>query len=132
MDSRAFEEAANEIFAALPSRFIGSLQNVVIMVSDFPDEAVRREMQLETPYDLLGLYQGFPITERSISDSGLLPDLIHLYRLPILTFCEETGEQVMHCIRHVLVHEIGHYFGFSDEEMEAIEAGAKDLEKMNE
>ncbi len=132
MDANAFEKAANEIFSALPTYFTRSLQNVVIMVSDYPDVEVHHEMQLESPYELLGLYQGHPMGERSVGDSGQLPDLIHLYRCPILAFCRETGEDTLHCIRHVLVHEIGHYFGFSDEEMEAIEAGAKDLEKMNE
>ncbi len=121
MDADEFQLLAERAYAQLPQRFVQAIDNVVVLTDDFPDAAVQREMQVESAYDLLGLYQGWPLPERGSSYGGHPPDVIHLYRQPILLWCRENGEDVAHCIRHVLVHEIGHYFGFSDEEMTAIE-----------
>jgi len=127
MNADEFQLLAEQAYAQLPQRFVQAIDNVVVLTDDFPDAGVQREMGLESKsesesvYELLGLYQGWPLPERGSSYGGHPPDVIHLYRQPILQWCRENGEDVAHCIRHVLVHEIGHYFGFSDEEMERIE-----------
>ncbi|MDQ6986359.1 MAG: metallopeptidase family protein [Mariprofundaceae bacterium] len=121
MDADEFQSLAEHAYATLPQRFIAAIDNVVVLTEDFPDADVQREMETASAYDLLGLYQGWPLPERGSAYAGHPPDVIHLYRQPILAWCSAHGEDVAHCIRHVLVHEIGHYFGFSDAEMEAIE-----------
>lgn len=121
MNPEAFQQIAEEELASLPVHFLDAIENVVIAVDEFADAETLAEMKIDDPFGLLGLYQGWPLPERGSSYGGQLPDMIHLYRQPILAVCAETGEELRHCIRHVLVHEIGHYFGFSDEEMEAIE-----------
>lgn len=121
MDAETFQQLAEEAYASLPAYFVDAIDNVVVLSDDFPDEDVQAEMQTTSPYDLLGLYQGWPLPERGSGYGGHPPDVIHLYRQPILAYCRDTGEEVAHCIRHVLIHEIGHYFGFSDREMEMIE-----------
>jgi len=122
MDADAFQRRASEIFAALPARFLEAIDNVVVIAEEFPDAQTMRQMDLGSPYDLLGLYSGWPLPERGSSYGGLPPDVIYLYRAPILDYAERHGLSVDDCIRHVLVHEIGHYFGFSDDEMAHIEA----------
>jgi len=121
-----FQALAESALASLPGQFTDCIENVVICVEEEADMATLADMGMASPEELLGLYQGWPLPERGISYSGHLPDTIHLYRKPILSFCDETGEDIGYCIRHVLIHEIGHYFGFSDEEMEAIERRAEE------
>jgi predicted Zn-dependent protease with MMP-like domain len=121
MDADAFQRMAEDAYAALPEKFVAAIDNVVVLTDDYPGVEVQLEMQVTSPFDLLGLYQGWPLPERGSGYGGHPPDVIHLYREPILAYCREYGEDVAHCIRHVLIHEIGHYFGFSDAEMEAIE-----------
>jgi len=121
MDADAFQALAEEAYAGLPEKFVAAIDNVVVLTDDYPAVEVQREMQATSPYELLGLYQGWPLPERGGSYGGHPPDVIHLYREPILAYCREHGEDVAHCIRHVLIHEIGHYFGFSDADMEGIE-----------
>jgi len=116
-----FHFLAEKAMASLPEKFRDAIENVVICIEEEPDTDTLEAMRAESSNELLGLYQGWPLPERGISYAGHLPDTIHLYRKPILAFCDETGELPEHCVRHVLIHEIGHYFGFSDEEMEAIE-----------
>lgn len=125
MNADEFRLVAEQALNALPERFRLALENVVMVTEDFPTAEICSQMRLETPFELLGLYDGSPVTERPAVSSGSLPDMIYLYRQPILTACRETGEAVEHCIRHVLVHEIGHHFGYSDAEMERIEAQAE-------
>ena len=127
MNSEEFRLAAEEALQSLPEQFCRALENVVIVTEEFPSEEVRRDMGLESPFELLGLYEGEPVTERPAVASGNLPDMIHLYRQPILALCQEDGEDVRHCIRHVLIHEIGHHFGYSDDEMERIENEAEGM-----
>ena len=81
-------------------------------------------MKLESPYELLGLYRGVSLDEKSVSESPQDVDMIFLYRTPLLDYWCETGEDLSHLIRHVLIHEIGHHFGFSDADMEKIESGS--------
>ncbi|MCB2108426.1 MAG: metallopeptidase family protein [Rhodobacteraceae bacterium] len=104
-------------------------KDVVIQVTEFPDDEVCAEMELESSFDIMGLYQGIALDEKSIEQSGTMPDFVFLYRRPILDYWAETGEDLRHLVRHVLIHEIGHHFGFSDAEMEALEAQATAEEK---
>jgi len=120
------EALANAAYTALPAEFRRHIKNVAIRIEDFPDEETEREMGLESPFDLLGLYRGVSLAHRSHIDPAPMPDMVFLYRRPILDYWCETGEDLAHVVRHVLIHEIGHHFGFSDEDMEAIEAQAPD------
>jgi predicted Zn-dependent protease with MMP-like domain len=120
------EALANQAFQTLPAEFRREIRTVVIRVEEFPDEETEREMGLESPFDLLGLYRGVSLAHKSISHPGPMPDMIYLYRRPLLDYWCETGEDLAHVVRHVLIHEIGHHFGFSDDDMEAIEAQAPD------
>jgi predicted Zn-dependent protease with MMP-like domain len=117
----AMAEAA---FAALPEHFRRHVAGVVIRIADWPDEETIAEMGLESPYDLLGLYQGTAIGLKSSADIAPAPDMIFLYREPILDYWDETGHELNAIVRNTLIHEIGHHFGLSDEEMDRIEAEA--------
>jgi len=118
------EDLARRAYAELPETFRRFIGDVVIRVVDFPDEDTEREMGLETPFDLLGLYRGVDMGSKSVSWTPQDVDMIFLYRRPLLDFWCETGEDLEHLIRHVLIHEIGHHFGLSDDDMEAIEEEA--------
>ncbi len=117
-DLKAMAERALGTIPPELARHIGA---VVIAVDDFPDAETEREMELESPFDILGLYRGVALPRKSVSDTRAEPDMIFLYRMPILEFWCETGEDLEAVVRHVLIHEIGHHFGFSDEDMERIE-----------
>src|SRR5262245_31163599 len=110
----------------LPQQFRDLCDNVVIRVEDFPSDEVLREMGLESPFDLLGLFQGVSIGRKSVMDPAGFPNLVYLYRRPILDYWAEHDETLGHLVTHVLVHEIGHHFGLSDADMEHIEAAAGD------
>ncbi len=116
------ERLADAAYATIPDSLRRHVRNVVIRVEEFPDAETEAELALETPFDLLGLYRGVSLDRKSLADSGTLPDLIFLYRRPLLDYWCETGEDLTHVVRHVLIHEIGHHFGFSDDDMDAIEA----------
>ena len=120
MTPEQFEAEMEAAIRRLPDAFRERLDNVVFMVDRFPDRATQIELQCDTPYDLLGLYRGWPITERGTEYAGVLPDTIHLYREPILAYCQEVGESVTDCIVETVIHEVGHYYGLSDDEMDAI------------
>jgi predicted Zn-dependent protease with MMP-like domain len=96
----------------------------VIRVEDFPDDETLEDMECETPFDLLGLYRGVDLSRKSVLDTPEDLDLVFLYRRPILDYWCEVGEDLTHVVRHVLIHEIGHHFGLSDDDMERIEAQA--------
>jgi predicted Zn-dependent protease with MMP-like domain len=115
------EDMARDAFATIPERLARHTDGVVIRVDEFPDEETCREMDLESPFDILGLYRGVSIDHKSVTDPGALPDMIFLYRRPILDYWVETREPLYDIVRHVLIHEIGHHFGFSDAEMHRIE-----------
>jgi len=116
-----FQSLAEKAVASLPTKFRIAMDNVVICVEEEADVDTLAQMREKAPNSLLGLYQGLPLPERGVGYAGHLPDTIHLYRKPILNYCDKTGEQPEQCVRHVLIHEVGHYFGFTDAEMEAIE-----------
>ena len=118
------ETVAHDIFARLPGHFRSLCQGLIIRVDDFPTEEVLDEMEAESEFDLLGLFQGTGLPYHSNDDIARLPNLIWLYRRPILDYWAEHEETLGHIVRHVLIHEIGHHFGLSDDDMEAIEADA--------
>jgi predicted Zn-dependent protease with MMP-like domain len=118
-------EIAEAALAALPAQFLKQLRNVAIRVEEFADDRILSEMGIDNPFDLSGLYHGVPLIHQSVSDVRAMPELIYLYRQPILAEWCETDEDLTHLVRHVLIHEIGHHFGYSDEELEAIEAAGE-------
>ena len=115
------EALAARALAALPRRFKRHLGPVVIRVEDFPDRETERAMGLDSPFDLLGLYRGVALPHKSVSDPLPHTDAIYLYRRPILDYWCDSGEDLFELVRHVVIHEVGHHFGFSDEDMERIE-----------
>ena len=118
------EALALDALATIPVPLRAHVGNVAIQVEEFPDDEVMRDMELETPFDLLGLYQGISLDRQSVLDVRHDVDRIFLYRRPLLDYWCETGEDLRHLIRHVLIHEIGHHFGLSDDDMETLEAQA--------
>ena len=121
------ETLADAAWRVIPERMRRHASDVVIRVEEFPDEEICRDMNLESPFDLLGLYQGIALNERSVLDSGGTMDMVFLYRRPLLDYWCEHEEDLAHLVRHVLIHEIGHHFGFSDADMEALEREAEGL-----
>ncbi len=118
------EAVAREAYASVPARLRRFVENVLIRVEDFPDDETLEDLECDSPFDLLGLYQGVDLSRKSVSDTPEDLDRIYLYRRPILDYWCETGEDLTHVVRHVLIHEIGHHFGLSDDDMERIEAEA--------
>ena len=118
------EAIAAEALASLPERFRAQIRNTAIRVEEFADEETLREMEIENPFDLTGLYHGVPLIHQSVSDVRAMPEMIYLYRQPILAEWCDTDEDLTRLVRHVLIHEIGHHFVYSDEELEAIDAAA--------
>jgi predicted Zn-dependent protease with MMP-like domain len=118
------EVLAGEVFARLPKRFRELAADVVIRVDDFPADDVLDEMGAETEFDLLGLFHGVGLPFRSESAPVQTPNMIWLYRRPILDYWAEHDETLGAIVKHVLVHEIGHHFGLSDADMAAIEQTA--------
>jgi predicted Zn-dependent protease with MMP-like domain len=122
-----FEEIAAAAWADLPAEFRALAGDVPCMVADFPDDETIEEMELETEFDILGLFRGVGLPQGGATPfTGQMPNRVWLYRRPILDYWAESeeGETLGQIITHVLVHEIGHHFGFSDEDMEAIEERA--------
>ena len=112
---------AHELCERLPKSFRDLCEGVIIRVDDFPTEEVLDEMNAQSEFDLLGLFQGIGLPFRSNNDIARLPNMVWLYRRPILDYWAEHDETLGHIVRHVLIHEIGHHFGLSDDDMEAIE-----------
>ncbi len=116
------EALAHQVFAGLPSRFTRLCEGLVIHVEDFPEDEVLEEMECETEYDLLGLFRGHGLTQgEHLAKTGDQPNMIWLYRRPLLDFWSDGEDTLSAVVAHVLVHEIGHHFGLSDEDMEEIE-----------
>ena len=120
-----FEFLAGEVFRHLPKRFRDLAIDVVIRVEDFPADDVLDEMGAQTEFDLLGLFHGVGLPFRSESAAVQMPNMIWLYRRPILDYWAEHDETLGAIVKHVLVHEIGHHFGLSDADMAAIEKAAE-------
>ena len=116
------ETLGRAAIAALPQAFREQLGDVVFAVEDFADEETLRELGMENPFELTGVYEGHALTERSIEMSGTLPTRIRLFRRPILDEWAERGDETLeHLVCHVVIHEIGHHFGLSDDDMHALE-----------
>ena len=120
-DADALFAMAEAALETLPDVFKPHIEGVVIAIEEFADDEVLKSLDIEHPYNLTGLYEGRPLTERSIDQSGGMPDRVTLYRIPILVEWIEGGERLDWLVRHVLIHEIGHHFGFSDDDMHALE-----------
>jgi predicted Zn-dependent protease with MMP-like domain len=118
------EALAHALFERLPKDFRKLCEGVIIRVDDFPSNEILDEMEADE-FDLLGLFQGVGLPFRSNDDIARLPNMIWLYRRPILDYWAEHEEMLGQIVRHVLIHEIGHHFGLSDHDMEAIEADAE-------
>lgn len=119
------ELLAAEAWERLPQHFRDMCSDVVVRVEDFATDEVLRDLSIQSPFDLMGLYQGVSLDRRSFSDPARQPDMVFLYRRAILDYWADSDDTLGDIITHVLVHEIGHHFGFSDDDMERIEAAAK-------
>ena len=115
------EAIARATLQALPEPFAQSLGDVVLLVEEFADEETLQAMDIDDPFELTGIYEGIPLTERSVEQSGTLPDRIRLFRRPILDEWASADDTLEHLVAHVLIHEVGHHFGFSDDDMHALE-----------
>jgi predicted Zn-dependent protease with MMP-like domain len=120
-----FEVLAADVFRHLPKRFRDLCAGVIIQVDDFPADDVIAEMQAESEFDLLGLFSGTGLPFRSESASGQMPNMLWLYRRPILDYWAEHEETLGAIVKHVLIHEIGHHFGLSHDDMAAIETASE-------
>ena len=118
------EAMARAAFAALPGEFRALTGDIVFAVQDFPDAETIARLGLRSGYELLGLFHGAPLSAHIANRAGPEPTMIFLYRRPILNFWRHSGDALPDIVRNVLVHEIGHHFGFSDADMERIETAA--------
>ncbi|HWA90664.1 MAG TPA: metallopeptidase family protein [Rhizomicrobium sp.] len=116
-----FEVLARDAFASLPAEFRALAGGVTFQVADFPDEDVMRDMDLESEFDILGLFQGPDLAAHEAGHAHGVQTMVFLYRRPILDYWAEHHESLGDVVRHVLIHEIGHHFGLSDDDMDAIE-----------
>jgi predicted Zn-dependent protease with MMP-like domain len=125
-DLAQFERLAATAWRRLPSAFRDLCGDVIVRVEDFATEEVLRELKIESPFDLMGLYQGVSLDKKSVMDVPRGPDMVFLYRRALLDYWAEGDETLGHLVTHVLIHEIGHHFGLSDADMDRIEAAAAD------
>ena len=115
------EAIARRALEALPDPFASHLKDVVLQVEEFADEQTLRSMGIDEPFELTGLYEGLPLNQKSVDISGTLPDRILLFRRPILDEWADGEMTLERLVAHILIHEAGHHFGFSDEDMHALE-----------
>lgn len=118
---RRFEEIVRETIASLPETIAAACRDVIVIIRDFADEETLDAMEIDDPYELLGLYSGVSLDQKSVMDPATEPDMVFLYRDPIFNYANEMGESLEDVIRHVTIHEIGHHFGFSDEAMDILQ-----------
>jgi predicted Zn-dependent protease with MMP-like domain len=118
------EAIARRALEALPQPVASHLTDVVLQVEEFASDEILRSMGIDDPFDLTGLYEGLPLNQKSVDISGTLPDRILLFRRPILDEWADGEETLERLVAHILIHEAGHHFGFSDEDMHALEEAA--------
>ena len=123
MDAEAFAQAVEAAIGELPGEFRAAVDNVAVLVEEEADPGTLAEMGIGHPHDLLGLYRGVPLPERGSGYAGAEPDQVSLYRGAILAYSAAEGIPVTDCVRNVLIHELGHYLGYDDEQLERIEHG---------
>jgi acetylglutamate kinase len=114
-------EMAQKALVAIPEPLRNMVRGIAILVEEVADDETLAEMGLDNPYELTGLYRGVPLTRKSVTDVAREPDTILLYREPILLEWIETGEDLFRLVRNVVIHEIGHHFGFSDDDIARLE-----------
>jgi predicted Zn-dependent protease with MMP-like domain len=119
-----FDAMAQTAYRRLPERFRALTGDLLIRIEDFPTDEVLDSLGIESPFDLLGLYTGVDLARKSVMDVSAMPDMVFLYRRPILDYWAEHEDRLGSIVTHVLVHEIGHHFGLSDADMERIETEA--------
>ena len=119
--SEEIEAIARRALAALPEPFASHLGAVVLLVEDFADDQTLGDMEIEDPFDLTGIYEGIPVGEKSVEQSGTMPHRIRLFRRPILDEWADGEDTLEQLVAHVLIHEVGHHFGLNDEAMHALE-----------
>lgn len=121
-DALLIEQLAREAISTLPEPFRAAAMLIVLRVEDFASDEVLEAMQLESPFDLTGMYEGTPMTEKSVSDQPMHPDVIWLYRKPILDEWIDRGNvSIAELVTHVVIHEVAHHFGWSDDDIAAID-----------
>ena len=123
-DLAEIERLAEKALTTIPAALRRHTENIVLRVEEFCDEETEKELDLDSPYELMGLYRGIDMIRDSTSAVRTQPDMIFLYRRPLLDYWCETGEDLYRLVRHVMIHEIGHHFGFSDADMEFLESQA--------
>lgn len=109
---------AYKTLSALPEKFKPFVKNLLVRVENFADEETIKSLKLTDKYDLLGLYRGVPLPLKASPSSGNLPDIIYLYRCPLIKYASENNENVEEIVHHVMIHEIGHHFGYSDNDID--------------
>lgn len=121
-DALLIEQLAREAISILPEPFRAAATMIALRVEDFASDDVLETMQLESPFDLTGMYEGIPLTEKSVSDQPMHPDVIWLFRRPILDEWIERGNvSIAELVTHVVIHELAHHFGWSDEDIATID-----------
>ncbi len=125
-DPSEFERAARDTLARLPAEFREKLGNVALKVEEFAHPDQLASVNIINKWQLSGLYEGTPLTERSVWQSGVMPPVISLFRQPLLAEMRQTGVSFEDLVRHVVIHEAGHHFGFSDDDMHALEDSVSD------
>jgi predicted Zn-dependent protease with MMP-like domain len=120
MTRERFTELVEEALSGIPRRFRDAMKNVAVIVEDEPSQELLDDLEMGPDDTLFGLYHGTPLTEREATYGNVLPDRISIYQLPIEDACED-DEEIRQCVAETVIHEFGHYFGLSEEEIEAIE-----------
>lgn len=115
------EQLAAKAFADIPAELREPLGTIAFRIEEFPDPGTCEALELESPYDLLGLYHGIDLLNKSVLQVDQDVDHIFLYRQPILAYCTQTGEELSDVVAHVLIHEIGHHYGYFDEDMDRLQ-----------
>lgn len=123
--AEAIDALAQDTLARLPSPFRESLGDIVLVIEELVDADTARSLGLRNPMQLSGLYQGVPLNRQSVSQSGVLPERITLYRRPIVAEWQSTSFSLEQIVSHIVIHEIGHHFGFSDDDIHALEREAE-------